>query len=161
MHKENSFIWVWAKKFFFLWSFWNHFLVSIAIFLNIGCFRYFKNYKTFDFLMRMLRPLCAHWAYESGTDACTEHTRQELMLTVSIRVRNWCVHWAYESGTDLCTERTYEIWKGPFKTCLLWAYASGTDAYAEHTPKELMRALSVRVRNWCVCSACASEINDS
>jgi hypothetical protein len=30
-----------------------------------------------------------------------------------------------------------------------------SDAHAEHTRKELMRMLSIRVRNWCVCSACA------
>ncbi len=158
--------------------------------------------------MRMLRPICAHWAYASGTDAycehtgqelmralsirvrnwcvrwaygsgtdaCAEHTGQELMCALSIRVRNWCVHWVYETGTDSCIERTYEICKGPFKTCwayaslknmlsirvrnwcVPWAYASGTDAYAEHTPKELIGAMRVCVRNWCVSSACASEI---
>ena len=28
----------------------------------------------------------------------------------------------------------------------------------EHTGQELMRALSIRIRNWCACSACAPEI---
>ncbi len=76
----------------------------------------------------MLRPLCARWAYGSGTHAHAERARQELMRALSIRVRNWCVHWAYASGTNACTERS------PFKTC--WAY----------THKELMRTLSIRVR---------------
>ncbi len=40
--------------------------------------------------------------------------------------------------------------------CVRWAYASGTDEQAEHTRKELVRMLSIRVRNWCVCSAYAS-----
>ncbi len=122
--------------------------------------------------MRMLRPLRLHWAYESGTDACTEHTHKELMLTVSIRVRNWCVRWAYGSGTVACTEHTSQelsthmkFEKVPSKHAehmqqefTPWAYASGNDAYTEHTLKELMHALSMRVRNWCLSSACASEI---
>ncbi len=72
--------------------------------------------------------------------------------TLSMRVRNWwlrrayesgtSVHWAYVSGTNVCKERS------PFKTC--WACASGIDVYPEHTGQELMRALSIRVRNsWC------------
>ncbi len=40
--------------------------------------------------------------------------------------------------------------------CVCWAYASGTDAQAEYTRKALVRMLSIRVRNWCVCSAYAS-----
>ncbi len=42
------------------------------------------------------------------------------------------------------------------QTC--WTYASGTDAYPEHKVQEPMHALSVRGRNWCARSACASEI---
>jgi hypothetical protein len=42
----------------------------------------------------------------------------------------------------------------PFKTCS--AYASVTDAYPEHTGQELMRSLSMRIRNWCTCWAFAS-----
>ena len=42
----------------------------------------------------MLQPLCARWAYGSGTDAHPEHARQELMRTLSVRVRNWCAPWA-------------------------------------------------------------------
>ncbi len=79
-----------------------------------------------------------------------ERARQELMRALSRRIRNWCVHWAYASGTNVCTELS------PFKTC--WAYASETDAYPEHTGQELIRALSMRVRNWCARSSCASEI---
>ncbi len=37
------------------------------------------------------------WAYASGNDAYPEHTGQELMHSLSIRVRNWCVPWAYAS----------------------------------------------------------------
>ncbi len=98
----------------------------------------------------MLPLLCARWAYGSGTYVHAERAHQELMRALSIRVRNWCVHWAYASGTNTCTERS------PLKTW--WAYASGTDAYPEHTGQELMRALSIRVRNWCARSACALEI---
>jgi hypothetical protein len=77
----------------------------------------------------MLRPLCARWAYASGTDLHAEHTRQELMCMLSIRVWNWCA---------------------------CWAFASGTDVHAEHSRQELMCMLSIRVRNWCKPSAYAS-----
>ncbi len=103
----------------------------------------------------MLRPLCARWAYGSGTDAHPERARQELMhsahpehshqfltrmlsmsisfpiflmfilYTLSMRVRNWCVH---------------------------WACASGTDVYAEHMSQELVRALSIRIRYTNACT---------
>ena len=43
--------------------------------------------------------------------------------------------------------------------CVCWAYASGTYAYAERARQELMRALSIRVRNWCVHWAYASVTN--
>ncbi len=83
-----------------------------------------------------------HYACTSGTYVYAEHTRQELTRALSIRVRNWCVHWASASDTNACSERS------PFKTC--WAYASGTDAFPEHMGQELMRLLSIRIRNWCV-----------
>jgi hypothetical protein len=107
----------------------------------------FQMFILYTLSMRV-RNWCVHWACASGTDACPEHARQELMRMLSIRVRNWCMHWAYASGTNACTERI------PFKKC--WAYASGTDAYPEHTGQELMRTLSIRVRNWCVPWAYAS-----
>ncbi len=119
----------------------------LEIFYFLGTLKIIKH---IEFLTRMLRPLCACWAYGLGTYAHAERARQELMRALSIRVRNWCVHWAYASGTNTWTERS------PFKTC--WAYASGTHAYPEHTGQELIRALSIRVRNWRACSACASEI---
>jgi hypothetical protein len=36
----------------------------------------------------------------------------------------------------------------PLRAC--WAYGSGSHSHAEHARQELMRALSIRVRNWCV-----------
>ncbi len=99
-------------------------------------FPIFQMFILYTLSMRV-RNWFMHWACASGTDACTEHVRQELMRKLSIRVRNWCVHWAYASGTNACTERI------PIKN-------------AEHTHQELMRTLSIRVRNWCVCSAFAS-----
>ncbi len=61
-----------------------------------------------------------HWAYVSGTDSFAEHTYQELIHLLSIRVRNWFI---------------------------CWAYVSGTDSFAEHTCQELIRMLSIRIRN--------------
>jgi len=94
----------------------------------------------------MLRPLCARWAYGSGTDAHPEHMHQLLtrmlsmrisfrifqmfiLYTLSMRIRNWCVHWACASGADACTE---------------------------HARKELMRMLSICISSWPVCSGYAS-----
>ncbi len=42
----------------------------------------------------------------------------------------------------------------PLSVC--WAYTSGTDVQAEHTCKALVRMLSIRLRNWRVCSVYAS-----
>ncbi len=106
--------------------------------------------ENLEFLTRMFWPLCARWAFGSGTHAHAERACHELMHALSVRVRNWCVHCAYGPGINACTGRS------PFKTC--WAYATGTDAYLDHTGQELMRALSLRVRNWYARSACASEI---
>jgi len=132
-----------------------------------------------------------HWAYAIGTDASTEHTRQELMPApsphikfekvpwkhaehvrqemiriLSVHVRNWCITWAYMPGTDAFAERTrQELMLIP------WSYASVSYAYAqhkrknskfvkvpskyaEHTHKELMHSLSIRLRNWCMHYKC-------
>ncbi len=134
---RRNFFWVWTKKIFFWRSFWDHMLVSIAIFKNFRCFRYFKNcwkdwipYAHAPTFMRTLsirvRNSRACWACASGTDAFAEHMRQELVRALSIRVRvlmpdraqslqnmlsirirNWYAPWAYESGTDACTEHTH------------------------------------------------------
>ncbi len=76
----------------------------------------------------MVRPLCARWAYGSGTHAHAEHARQELMRLLSIRVKNWCVSWA--CVRVLMPDRA----------------------------QSLQNMLSIRIRNWCACSACATEI---
>ncbi len=77
-----------------------------------------------------------------------EHTGQELTCTLSVRVRNWCINWAHESGTGACTEHTPQI--------LMHAQSAFPSKHAEHTHQELMRTLSIRVRNWCVHWAYAS-----
>jgi hypothetical protein len=150
-------------------------------------FPIFQMFILYTLIMH-LRTWCVHWACASETDACTEHARQKLMRTLSIRVRNWCVHWVYASGTHTCSERIpFKMLSIHFRNwCLPWAYVSGTDAFAwsypsvsyvyaqhknknskfekvpskhaEHACQELMRALSLRIRNWCAGSACASEI---
>ncbi len=89
---------------------------------------------------------------QSGSDACTEHTRQELAITLSIQVRNWCMRWAYGSGTDVCTDHTCQELMRALSTHM--KFEKVPSKYAEHT--ELMRALRMRVRNWCVPWADAS-----
>jgi hypothetical protein len=117
--------------------------------------------RMISMLIIRVRNWCVHWAYASGTDACTERPRQEPMRALSVRARNWCVHWASASGTDACTERMRQELMRALSVrvrnrCVHWAYASGTDACTERPRQELMCALSVRVRNWCVHWASAS-----
>ncbi len=91
------------------------------------------------------------WAYASGTDAYPDHTGQELMHLLSIRVRNWCIPWAYASVFYV-----YALHK--HKNSKFEKVPSKHAEQCEHACKELMRALSLRVRNWCAGSACTSEI---
>jgi hypothetical protein len=88
--------------------------------------------------------------------ACTE--RKSLKNILSICVRNWCLSWAYASVSYVYAQHKRKIpnLKGPFKT--FWAYVEGADACTERASQELMRALSVLIRNWCTRSACISEI---
>jgi uncharacterized membrane protein YwzB len=64
---------------FFSWSFWDYLLVSVAMFWNFRCFRYFKN-------IRKYRISYAH--------------APTFMRTLTIRVSSWCARWACASGTD-------------------------------------------------------------
>ncbi len=112
-------------KIFFLLSYWDHLLASIAIVTIFCCFRYFKNYQKFwipyvhapTFMRKLsilVRNWCAPWPYASlsYTHAqhehqfsyfsnvhfvYSQHARKELMLALSLRVRNWCILWAYAS----------------------------------------------------------------
>ncbi len=146
---RRDFLLVWTKK---IWggSFWDHMLVSIAIFFNFRCFRYFKNcwkdwipYAHAPTFMRTLsirvRNSRACWACASGTDAFAEHTSQELVRALSIRVRVLIPDRA-QSLQNMLSIRIRN-W------CAPWAYRSGTDACPEHTHQELMRMLSMRTRN--------------
>ena len=75
------------------------------------------------------------WAYASGNDAYPEHTGQELMHSLNIRVRNWCVPWAYASVS--------------------YAYDS-ISIKILYLKRSLQSKLSMHIRNWCVHWACAS-----
>jgi hypothetical protein len=81
----------------------------------------------------MLRPFCVGWAYAQVTGAHAEHTRQELMRMLSVRI-------------------SFPI----FQTAVRYTVEVPTN-HAEHTRKELVRMLSLRVRNWCACWAYASD----
>jgi hypothetical protein len=117
----------------------------------------------------LMRALNACMKFEKVPSKHADHTSQELMRTLSVCIRNWYVHWSYTSGTDVYPEHMhqflthllsigvkFQIWKGPFNT--YWAYPKVTDTSTECTLQELMCALSVRIRNWCVHSSCASDI---
>ncbi len=68
-------------------------------------------------------------------DAHAEHTRKELMRTVSMRISALC-------ECSACTSVPYahaqHALKGPFQ---IWNFY----AYAEHTRKKLMRMLRVHI----------------
>jgi len=76
-----------------------------------------------------------------------------IFYTLSMRGRNWCMLWACASGTDAYPEHTCPE--------LVHAPASGTNVctecspskHAEHKHQELMRTMSIRRKNWCVCWA--------
>jgi hypothetical protein len=107
----------------------------MATFKNFLCFRYLKNYRK----------------YCSELYAHADHAGQFLTCTLSVRIRNWCMRWAYKSGTGACTEHTDQV--------LMRAQGAVPSKHAEHTQQELMRTLSIQVRNWCVHWAYASGTN--
>ncbi len=88
-----------------------------------------------------------------------EHTHQEEMRTLSIWVRNWCVPWAIASVPYAYAQHQHknsQFENVPFwnilsmrarNWCVHWACASGTDECTERTHQELMRTLSIRIRN--------------
>jgi hypothetical protein len=97
---------------------------------------------------------CVHcWAYESGTNAYTEHSRQELICALSAvlskHAEHTCQeHYAYpeHTGQELMhilsiRVRNYSVhWAQSFQNML------------SIRVRNIMRTLSIRVRNWCVCS---------
>jgi hypothetical protein len=101
-----------------------------------------------------IRNWCVRWAYESGTDACTEHALRVRYYMHRVHSFNECE--AYASGTDAYPEHTGQELTVP------WASVSVSYTYdqhkhknskfeevpskkAEHARKKLMRALSVRL----------------
>ncbi len=119
-------------------SFWEHLLVSVAIFNIFAFLCILKNYQK---IFNSLRAC-------SGLYEQAEHTGQFLTRILSVRVRNWCVRWAYDLGIGVCTEHMPQV--------LMCAHSAVPSKHAEHTHQELMRTLSIRVRNWCVQWAYAS-----
>ncbi len=109
------------------------------------------------------RNWCIHWAnasilrcaqsavpskhagsYALGTDTYPEHTGQELMHWLSKCVRNWCVPWAYESVY-------YAYYQHKRKNS---NFEKVPSKHADHACTELIHALSVRDRIWCLqCSS--------
>jgi hypothetical protein len=68
------------------------------------------------------------------------HTCQELVRTLSMRVRNWCTPWAYASVPYAHAQHAHQFSH----------FSNIHFVYPQHACKELMRALSMCVRNWCV-----------
>ncbi len=92
-----------------------------------------------------IRYLCMHWAYPSDTHACTEHTHQIPMHALSIPIGYLWVHWAYPSDTYTCTDqKSLQNMLSNEQMRKVLMHAAST----EHKQKELMRKLSMRIRNW-------------
>ncbi len=75
----------------------------------------------------------------------------------SIRIRNW-----YAPRTiHISSLRACSAWASVFpffecSFCIHSACALGTDVCTENARQEIMRTLSIHVRNWCECSSYAS-----
>jgi hypothetical protein len=135
------------RRFFFV-SLGQKFFFSVELLrplvsVNIDFLKFF----IFEVLKKLIKNLTSLRVC-SGLFAYAEHTHQELTRTLSVRVRNWCMHWAYASGTGACTEHTHQV--------LIHAQSAVPLKHAQHKQQELMRTLSIRVRNWCSCWAYAS-----
>ncbi len=102
--------------------------------VNSDFFIFWGNFvKNFDFLTRMLWPLCARWAYGIENDACTERSCQELIRTLTIR---------HQFLTSMLSMHISFSFFQMFILCTS-ACAKGTDACAEHTLQKLTRARSI------------------
>jgi hypothetical protein len=98
-------------------------------------------------------PFKTCWAYASGTDAYPEHTGQELMHSLSIRVRNWCIPWAYISVSYSYAQHKLQrslqnmLSMGVRNWWMHWGCASGTDVCTDRTRQEQMCMLSLHISN--------------
>ncbi len=89
------------------------------------------------------------WAYLSWSDAYPERAHQDLLRSHALAEhmwRNWCIPWAYASVSNVYAQHKRKNSK----------FEKVPSNHAEHGCKELMLALSVRVRNWCVLQVYAS-----
>ncbi len=125
----------------FLWSFWDHLSVSITYTVN-------KSQELIRMLSIQVRNwYVPSWAYESGTDACTERNvlnfKRPLQNMLCIPVRNWggCVHWAYESETDAYAEHKHQKLKFPTKIKITSLYFSPKINY----PKRLYAVIIMKI----------------
>jgi hypothetical protein len=93
------------------------------------------------------------WAYASGNDAYPEHTGQELMHSLNIRVRNWCVPWAYASVSYTYAQCTHQFSRISNVNFVYLQHThkelicmKATHACTQHSRKELMLALSIYIK---------------
>ncbi len=107
-------------------------------------------------LMRALRiqvrNWCVHWASIRVRYQCV-HRVQSLQNMLSIRIRNWCIPWAYGSGTVAFAEHMHQFLARMLSISVKipnLKRSLPTMLINDHAHKELMRALSMHIRNWCV-----------
>ncbi len=113
--------------------------------------------RTHQFLTRMLRVHISYWclcsAFFEGNALCThistwhaQCTHQFLTRMLSVRISSWRAYSVHASVPDAHAQCTHQ-----FLTRMLRVYQMNMWKIGK-----LMRLLSMRVRNWCVCSGCAS-----
>ncbi len=86
-------------------------------------------------------------------DAYAQCTHQFLIRMLSVRISSWCACSVQASVPDAHAQRTHQFLTRMLRVYKMNILKRETDAHAEHARKELMRALSMRLRN---CSGCAS-----
>ncbi len=123
-------------------------------------------------LMRMLRVRISSWRICSASASVPDPYAQG-MHQFLIRISSWCVCSACFEGTELCahisTWHVCSVHASVPDSYLIarirsWhvctAYTSVPDAHAQcmhqFLTRMLIRMLSMRVKNWCVWSGCAS-----
>ncbi len=133
----------------------------------------FPIFQMFILYMYTLSKEVRNWCICFDFYAHYEHTRQELMLTLSICASSWYTPWALHQFLmpmismyisfpifQMFILYMYSLSKEVRTWCKRWAYASRNDACTDHKCQELVRDW-IPIRNWCIPWVCISGIMHS
>ncbi len=115
-----------GQKKLFSWSLWDHLLAIFVMFAVLVTLKLLKNLTS----LRACSDLYAH----------AEHTGQDLLRALSMRIRNWCPPWPYASVSYAHAQHVHQFSN----------FSDVHFVYPQHARKELMCALNMRLRNWCI-----------